>query len=195
MSKKIYPIIYPTKCQYCDSDIIIKSGDFNKPNRKFCSHSCCTKLRNKINNPAKSIFARKKISIANTGRLLGDKNPAKNPEVREKLRLVNLGEKSHFWQGGKTDRLHKYRSNAESRGWRKKVFERYDYTCQDCGARSGNGITVYLNADHIKPWALYPELRLELSNGRTLCEPCHRKTPTFGFKTSIKSREIALNNP
>lgn len=42
-----------------------------------------------------------------------------------------------------------------------------------------DGYTVVLNADHIKPFAYFPELRLELSNGRTLCVECHRKTPTF----------------
>jgi 5-methylcytosine-specific restriction endonuclease McrA len=33
-----------------------------------------------------------------------------------------------------------------------------------------------LEADHIKPWAYFPSLRFELSNGRTLCRPCHDKT-------------------
>lgn len=26
-----------------------------------------------------------------------------------------------------------------------------------------------------KPLSLYPDLRFELSNGRTLCKPCHEK--------------------
>jgi hypothetical protein len=39
-----------------------------------------------------------------------------------------------------------------------------------------------LNADHIKSWAHYPELRFDTSNGRTLCLSCHHKTDTFGAK-------------
>ena len=36
------------------------------------------------------------------------------------------------------------------------------------------------HADHELPFAYFPDLRFEVLNGRTLCETCHRKTPTFG---------------
>jgi 5-methylcytosine-specific restriction endonuclease McrA len=39
-----------------------------------------------------------------------------------------------------------------------------------------------LEADHIKPFCRFPELRLVVSNGRTLCKDCHRKTPTWGAR-------------
>lgn len=38
--------------------------------------------------------------------------------------------------------------------------------------------------DHIKPFAYYPDLRFELSNGRTLCIDCHKKTDTYFYKIS-----------
>ena len=66
------------------------------------------------------------------------------------------------------------------KAWRTLVFERDDFTCQECGIKNGLGKTVYFHADHIKPFAYYPEFRFEVSNGRTLCVPCHRKTPTYG---------------
>lgn len=59
--------------------------------------------------------------------------------------------------------------------WRKAVFERDKYTCQGCGQKGG-----YLQADHIKPFAFFPESRFDIANGRTLCRPCHKATPTFG---------------
>lgn len=37
-----------------------------------------------------------------------------------------------------------------------------------------------LNADHIKPFALYSDLRFDPNNGRTLCVDCHKKTDTYG---------------
>ncbi len=71
-------------------------------------------------------------------------------------------------------------TNPNKRGifdieWRNKVFERDNYTCVLCGKTK-----CYLEADHIKPYSKYPDLRLVLSNGRTLCLDCHKKTPTYG---------------
>lgn len=76
------------------------------------------------------------------------------------------------WRGGEslarqTER-HITMSRAEYRDWRTAVFVRDDYTCQACGVRGGR-----LRAHHIKPWRTHPELRLEVSNGQTLCAPCH----------------------
>jgi 5-methylcytosine-specific restriction endonuclease McrA len=81
---------------------------------------------------------------------------------------------------GITPELERIRRSAEYRAWRAAVFERDDFTCQDCGKRGG-----YLEADHIKTFAHHPDLRFELSNGRTLCQPCHRKTPTFGGRSRV----------
>lgn len=72
------------------------------------------------------------------------------------------------------DRLERY--SPEMNQWRKEVFERDNYTCVWCGARNGNGKNVRLEADHIKPFAYFPDLRYDLSNGRTLCRPCHDTT-------------------
>src|SRR3990167_451091 len=74
--------------------------------------------------------------------------------------------------------------SAADRDWRKAVFERDDYTCQLCWQRGGR-----LQADHIKPFKRFPELRHVLSNGRTLCEPCHRKTETYGWSAYWYKRQ------
>lgn len=72
--------------------------------------------------------------------------------------------------------------SPEYKYWRKCIYERDNYTCQECGDKSGNGHAVRLNAHHIKPYAFYPELIFALDNGVTLCEKCHRKTDSFGTK-------------
>jgi 5-methylcytosine-specific restriction endonuclease McrA len=61
------------------------------------------------------------------------------------------------------------RRSIEYRQWRRSVFERDNYTCQNCGA-----IGVRLNAHHKKPYAYYPDLRYSKENGITLCVPCHK---------------------
>ena len=60
------------------------------------------------------------------------------------------------------------RNSKEYADWRNAVFERDDYICQKCGQRGGE-----LNAHHIKLYADYPDLRLDLNNGITFCKECH----------------------
>jgi 5-methylcytosine-specific restriction endonuclease McrA len=52
--------------------------------------------------------------------------------------------------------------------WRADVLRRDNYLCQICGSNNN------LHAHHRKSWIEFPELRLELSNGRTLCSECHK---------------------
>lgn len=67
------------------------------------------------------------------------------------------------------DRQLRYCKKAND--WRVSIFKRDNYTCKKCKIRGG-----YLEAHHIKPFAHFPELRFELSNGITLCKKCHTKT-------------------
>lgn len=80
-----------------------------------------------------------------------------------------------------------WKHTQEYRDWRTAVFKRDNWTCQDCGQHGGT-----LNADHIKPQSLYPDLRFTVSNGRTLCRPCHKKTPTWGIGIYNMKRNYRL---
>ncbi len=100
-----------------------------------------------------------------------------SPETRKKISDAKKGEKSHFWRGGISTDNERFRKSGEYKLWRTAVFTRYNYTCIWCFKRGGE-----LHADHIKPFAYYPELRLAIDNGRTLCVSCHRKTDTYGQK-------------
>lgn len=82
------------------------------------------------------------------------------------------------WKGGLTEKNTIVRNSAEYSLWREAVFKRDNFTCIWCGDNTGGN----LNADHIKPFSDYPELRLAVDNGRTLCEKCHKTTETWGSK-------------
>lgn len=75
----------------------------------------------------------------------------------------------------KIDKEHEFiyknygRRTSQYQKWRKRVFERDNYTCQLCGKHGGT-----LNAHHILEWAKYPEERLNVDNGIALCQKCHR---------------------
>lgn len=132
--------------------------------------------------------SREKMSLAKLGKPTWNKGKKLSLEHIEKLRKSHLGQKPTYsipkgnipWNKGigtKTTEAQRIRVSLAYEAWRKDVFIRDKFTCQFCGEVGGK-----LNADHIKRFSDYPELRLELSNGRTLCEPCHRTTDTFGRK-------------
>ena len=96
------------------------------------------------------------------------------------MSLAHKGEKSYLWKGGITPINEKLRKSLEYKLWREAVYKRDEWTCVWCEKKGGR-----LNADHIKPFSLYPELRFALDNGRTLCVECHRTTDTYGRKSHL----------
>jgi hypothetical protein len=132
-----------------------------------------------IGRSLKGIMKGKKLSPEHIEKLrkshLGKKPAPLTPEGLRKLREIRKGSKSNLWKGGLTDQNKILRSSSYWKEWRKAVYERDNYTCQECKIRGGK-----LHPHHIKPFAKFPELRFEISNGITLCEMCHRKTDSYG---------------
>ena len=110
---------------------------------------------------------------------------AQTPEVRLKKSLAHRGSKSHNWKGGRMSIKHRMRTNTKYTLWRTAVFTRDKFTCTHCGDNKGGN----LEADHIITvenifncfkiktidQAIDNFLLWEISNGRTLCKPCHIK--------------------
>lgn len=104
------------------------------------------------------------------------------------------GENRPAWKGGISKLSSLIRTLPENRNWIKSVFQRDNYTCQFCGERGEKANN--LCADHIESFAYILKKNniktldeakscfelWDIRNGRTLCRPCHRKTPNFGFK-------------
>lgn len=93
---------------------------------------------------------------------------------REFCRNCYKKENHHWWKGGITKENILIRTSKVYKLWRLSVFKRDNHTCQICGIRGG-----LLHADHIKPFALFPELRLDLDNGRTVHAECHKTTKSY----------------
>ena len=119
-----------------------------------------------------TLATRKKMSKKAKGRKISEDHRRKISETFKKNPAIH-----HSWKGGITPINKKIRSSREYKLWRRAVFERDNFMCIWCGEIGGK-----LNADHIKPFALFPELRFAIDNGRTLCEDCHKTTETFGRK-------------
>lgn len=90
-------------------------------------------------------------------------------ETRSKISATLQGLTIKEWEGFKRTTSEIIRKSEKYMEWRKAVFERDNYTCQQCGNKGT------LNAHHIKQFAYYPELRFDVNNGLTLCEKCHLK--------------------
>lgn len=109
----------------------------------------------------------------------------RSEEFRRKMSEDRKGDKWYTWRGGITPINRAIRNQVEYKLWREAVFKRDDWTCVFCLVKGGT-----LNADHIKPFAYYPELRFALDNGRTLCVSCHKTTDTYGGKCKNDKRTI-----
>lgn len=115
---------------------------------------------------------KRKFCSRECSKLIGDNNPSKKLSVRKKLSETKKGILNPNWKGGISPEESRIRMSLEYNEWRKDILLRDNYTCQDCKIRGG-----ILEVHHIKSFVNFQQLRLEISNGITLCKKCHNKIP------------------
>jgi len=103
-------------------------------------------------------------SIAKSHKTCGSSNCVK---AYRKRRFAN--ELNPRWKGGTKIARAKAMANSDYQDWRNAVFVRDEFHCLRCGDKHGP-----FNAHHVQSWAENKELRYEVSNGKTLCIPCHK---------------------
>jgi endogenous inhibitor of DNA gyrase (YacG/DUF329 family) len=124
----------------------------------------------------------------------GKKKPPFSKEHCKNISLGKLGksnykikgDKCHLWKGGITSENHKVRSSLEYKIWRRAIFSRDNFTCKKCGQWGG-----ILRAHHINNFSDFPELRLIVENGITLCKECHNEFHRiYGIKNNTNEQLI-----
>ena len=136
-----------------------------------------------------TIEARKKMSIAHSGKTLSKEHKEKIGLRIKELGIkppIIKGDRHHSWKGGITPFAESVRKCLKYREWRTKIFRRDKFTCQFC-KKSG----VYLEADHFPitfakilednkirtlEVAFSCKILWNIDNGRTLCSQCHDKS-------------------
>lgn len=126
-----------------------------------------SRKKNEKPNPLKGVprseETKRKVSLALTG-------IKRSAITKAKISLAN---QKRFGTTGNNKRRKNDRIYA---AWRDAVYEKDDFVCFMCDKRGGK-----LHAHHVLPYAKYPEHRLNIDNGVTLCIKCHHKI--HGWKT------------
>lgn len=148
------------KCQTCGKMVYVQPHQ--KERKKFCSKVCLYTSGIHTNTFEKGHTD-----------LVPASSRGHSEETRKKLKAISkanakYGKENSNWKGGHRKERKIEMSRSAYKDWRNQVFTRDNHTCQLCNTRGG-----YLHADHIKTWSEYPELRYDVSNGRTLCMACH----------------------
>lgn len=192
MSKKITVIKI---CETCKKGFVVPVKGRARQKRRFCSYSCVKvvswlKGTKGIAKPNKTSFKK--------GGIPPHKGKKLRPESIERIRVAHLlsekgkGKNHYNWKGGITSENHSTRTSVAYRKWRQDVFKRDNWTCvaEGCGYRSRGSQCHDIRADHIKPFHLFPKLRLVVSNGRTLCISHDKK---LGYNYHRDKKKVSSN--
>lgn len=109
---------------------------------------------------------------------------------KKKMSDDRKGDKHYNWKGGITPENHSARNSLEYKEWRLAVFERDQFTCQECKKIGGK-----LEAHHIEHFATNIDLRFDVTNGKTLCIDCHNKVHRDTAEMSNVIQTADLSNP
>lgn len=108
-------------------------------------------------------------------------------EHRLKRSVLMKGSNHWNWQGGKSKESMRNRRTIEYKMWREEVLKRDNYKCRMCACEN-----IPLQVDHRRPLKLFPEMRLNLNNGRTLCKDCHIQKTRMDMKFINKKLDLNI---
>lgn len=151
-------------CRKCGLPVYLMPHEVKSGRKKFCSKNCLYTSGIQTNT-----FER------GHGDLVPASSRGHTEETKKKISMVQRERNKNRVVDllAKRDREYKkkIRQSFQWRDWRLAVFERDNYTCQECKARGG-----YLEPHHIIPVRSNESRLFDITNGITLCRPCHQKT-------------------
>lgn len=159
------------RCAECGRTVEVPFSKVADRGQRFCSRACANRFNGRVaKDKAAQAAPLRPLCACGCGQRIGKQatkyRSGHNPTVPPPPRR---GPANHRWNGGpKRPQL-----SLEHREWRERVFARDNWTCLMCGRRSRPGQYVVLNAHHIVPVSVDPQLAYVLSNGMTLCRECH----------------------
>lgn len=98
---------------------------------------------------------------------------------------MNSGENTYNWNSNLTqEEREKGRDIEGYNNFVKEVYKRDDYTCKCCGEYA-----VKLNAHHLNGYNWDKKHRVDVNNGVTLCEECHKEFHSiYGYGDNTKEQ-------
>ncbi len=130
----------------------------------------------------------------------GHPSKRKGSKLTNEQRLnISNGTKAHAvkgadnprWKGGISAESQKARYCFAMKEWRRQVFERDNFKCRQCGYGKGK----ILVAHHINPFSEYKNDRYNISNGITLCRPCHELIHWYFYYRPLLNFRNCHNSP
>lgn len=196
--KKNTPKCVWLKKVYCNKECMTR--DYNKNKVKITCIVCGVDKEKPLSQSAYKYCSLKCYHTSNAGKRRpnhGLKMQGNNFNLGKKLsekQREKITGKNH-WRYGKGKNINELKARirllAEYKEWRLCVYKRDKFTCQIC-----NKTNVRLECHHIKSFssilnrnnihtitgAIYCSELWEISNGKTLCKQCHKKTDSYGKK-------------
>ncbi|MBS4539647.1 HNH endonuclease [Clostridium sp. D2Q-11] len=108
-------------------------------------------------------------TLRKRGIFKGEKNPMYG--------VRRTGSLNPNWKNGRTPEKQIIMNTPKYKGWRNKVMQRDNYSCQICGNKKSGNLEVH----HLDNFADFIEKRFIIDNGITLCKECHNPNKSGSY--------------
>lgn len=141
-------------CRWCGTQL-------RYSHKQFCNNSCAGKWKAANSEAVSAALTQGRAHPNRAEGIRRYMTGRERPEMRR--------EKNPNWKGGTYGTIrHTEMGRVQYKAWRLAVFKRDGFACVTCGMGGR------LQAHHIHPWRSTPDRWFDVTNGITLCGPCHR---------------------